>query len=219
VARIGEDAEAFESFYREHVDAVLRYATRRTDDPHDAADLVAEVFLAAIRSAAGYREDLGSPIAWLYGIARNLAAAERRRAARAFAAADVRGEPSPWRAPRAIKLGELSFAFYMIHLLVMRTGEYVFRPHPREGWLFGSVATVASFTISFTAAWILHNYIEKPARKLLLSTPAKGSIRGRPVAVRTQEDGQVVTADPGHRGPRGGIGRRSHHRACNKTIA
>jgi RNA polymerase sigma factor (sigma-70 family) len=86
VARIGEDAEAFESFYREHVDAVLRYATRRTDDPHDAADLAAEVFLAAIRSAAGYQEDLGSPLAWLYGIARNLAAAERRRAARTMAA-------------------------------------------------------------------------------------------------------------------------------------
>jgi RNA polymerase sigma factor (sigma-70 family) len=86
VARIGEDAEAFESFYREHVDAVLRYATRRTDDPHDAADLVAEVFLAAIRSAPGYREELGSPLAWLYGIARNLLAAERRRAARSLAA-------------------------------------------------------------------------------------------------------------------------------------
>ena len=84
VTRIGEDAEAFESFYREHVDAVLRYATRRTDDPHDAADLVAEVFLAAIRSAESYREDLGSPLAWLYGIARNLAAAERRRAARSW---------------------------------------------------------------------------------------------------------------------------------------
>ena len=86
VSRIGEDAEAFESFYREHVDAVLRYATRRTDDPHDAADLVADVFLAAIRSASGYREELGSPLAWLYGIARNLAAAERRRAARTWAA-------------------------------------------------------------------------------------------------------------------------------------
>jgi RNA polymerase sigma-70 factor (ECF subfamily) len=86
VARIGVDAEVFEAFYREHVDAVLRFATRRTDDPHDAADLVADVFLAAIGSAAGYREDLGSPRAWLYGIARNLAAAERRRAARALSA-------------------------------------------------------------------------------------------------------------------------------------
>ena len=86
VSRIGEDADAFEAFYREHVDAVLRYATRRTDDPHDAADLVADVFLAAIRSAEGYRPELGSPLAWLYGIARNLVAAERRRAARTFAA-------------------------------------------------------------------------------------------------------------------------------------
>jgi peptidoglycan/LPS O-acetylase OafA/YrhL len=90
----------------------------------------------------------------------------------AVAIADVRGEPSPWRTPRAVKLGELSFAFYMIHLLVMRTGEYVFRPHPQEGWLFGSAATIASFTISLTAAWILHNHIEKPTRKLLLSQAA-----------------------------------------------
>jgi RNA polymerase sigma-70 factor (ECF subfamily) len=86
VAHIGHDAEALESFYREHVDAVLRYTTRRTDDPHDAADLVADVFLAAIHSASGYRPELGSPRAWLYGIARNVVAAERRRAARAAAA-------------------------------------------------------------------------------------------------------------------------------------
>ncbi|WP_377270158.1 RNA polymerase sigma factor [Peterkaempfera sp. SMS 1(5)a] len=86
VARIGEDPEAFEAFYREHVQAVLRYATRRSRDPHAAADLVAEVFLAAISAAVGYREELGSPIAWLHGIARNVAAAEDRRAARSWAA-------------------------------------------------------------------------------------------------------------------------------------
>ena len=90
----------------------------------------------------------------------------------AVALADVRGEPSPWRSPRAVKLGELSFAFYMIHLLVMRTGEYVFRPHPQEGWLYGSIATVASFTVSLAAAWILHNHVEKPMRRLILSAPA-----------------------------------------------
>ncbi|GGT01989.1 RNA polymerase sigma factor [Streptomyces chromofuscus] len=86
VARIGEDPEAFEAFYREHVQAVLRYATRRCRDPHAAADLVAEVFLAAISAAHGYRDELGSPVAWLYGIARNVAASEERRAARAWAA-------------------------------------------------------------------------------------------------------------------------------------
>ncbi|HWG26224.1 MAG TPA: hypothetical protein VG296_19075 [Actinospica sp.] len=41
----------------------------------------------------------------------------------AVALADIRSEPSPWRSRRAVKLGELSFAFYMIHLIVMRTGE------------------------------------------------------------------------------------------------
>lgn len=82
VTRIGEDPEAFEAFYREHVQTVLRYATRRCRDPHTAADLVADVFLAAISAASGYREQRGSPIAWLHGIARNVAAAEDRRAAR-----------------------------------------------------------------------------------------------------------------------------------------
>lgn len=86
MARIGEDPEAFEAFYREHVEAMLRYATRRSRDPHAAADLVADVFLAAISSAAGYREELGSQIAWLHGIARKVAAAENRRAARAWVA-------------------------------------------------------------------------------------------------------------------------------------
>jgi RNA polymerase sigma-70 factor (ECF subfamily) len=86
VTRIGEDPEAFEAFYREHVQTVLRYATRRCRDPHAAADLVAEVFLAAISAASGYREELGSPIAWLHGIARNVAAAEDRRMARLWSA-------------------------------------------------------------------------------------------------------------------------------------
>jgi RNA polymerase sigma-70 factor (ECF subfamily) len=86
VTRIGEDPEAFEAFYREHVQAMLRYAARRCRDPFVAADLVADVFLAAISAASGYREELGSPVAWLHGIARNVAAAEDRRAARLWSA-------------------------------------------------------------------------------------------------------------------------------------
>lgn len=89
----------------------------------------------------------------------------------AVALADVKGEPSPFRSRRSIKLGELSFAFYMIHLLVMRTGEYVFRAHPMEGWAWGSVAVVVSFTLSLTAAWLLHTYVEKPMRRLILAKP------------------------------------------------
>ncbi len=77
---IGVDPVAFEVFYRRHVEAVGRFVARRVDDPHLAADLTADVFLAAIESAAGYRPDRGSQIGWLFGVARNVIADERRRA-------------------------------------------------------------------------------------------------------------------------------------------
>src|SRR5690348_7583697 len=79
---IGHDPAAFEAFYREHVEAVQRSIARRVGDPHLAADLTADVFLAAIDDAASYRPDRGSPVAWLFGIARVVVAAEHRRAGR-----------------------------------------------------------------------------------------------------------------------------------------
>jgi RNA polymerase sigma factor (sigma-70 family) len=83
VSRIGCDPAALDGFYREHVDAIQGFIARRVDDPYLAADLAAEVFLAAIDSADRYRPGRGTPLSWLYGIARNVLAAERRRFARA----------------------------------------------------------------------------------------------------------------------------------------
>ena len=82
VSAIATDPDAFEQFYREHVEAVQRFVARRVDDPYLAADLTADVFLAAIDSAHAYRPGRGKPIAWLYGVARNVVAAENRRTAR-----------------------------------------------------------------------------------------------------------------------------------------
>lgn len=76
------DPQLFEEFYRRHVDAVMRFVARRVDDPHTAADLTAEIFLAVLDSAHSYRPRLGSETAWLYGIARNVVSSERRRVAR-----------------------------------------------------------------------------------------------------------------------------------------
>jgi RNA polymerase sigma-70 factor (ECF subfamily) len=76
------DLRLFEEFYRRHVDAVMRFVARRVDDPHTAADLTAEIFLAVLDSAHTYRPRLGSETAWLYGIARNVVSSERRRVAR-----------------------------------------------------------------------------------------------------------------------------------------
>ena len=48
------EPDALEAFYRDHVEAVQRFVARRVSDPHLAADLTADVFLAAIDSAASY---------------------------------------------------------------------------------------------------------------------------------------------------------------------
>ncbi|MGN9840760.1 RNA polymerase sigma factor [Nonomuraea sp. H19] len=80
--RLNEDPAAFEAFYRRHVDAVLKFVTRRVSDPHLAADLTADIFLAALDSAHTYVPGRGSEIAWLYGVARNVVSARHRQAAR-----------------------------------------------------------------------------------------------------------------------------------------
>jgi RNA polymerase sigma-70 factor (ECF subfamily) len=82
VRSIGTDPAAFSQFYRAQADEVTRFVARRVADPHLAADLTAEVFLAVIDAAARYRGSFGGPRTWLYGIARNVIAAELRRSGR-----------------------------------------------------------------------------------------------------------------------------------------
>jgi len=82
IAEIADDPEAFEAFYRRHIDVITRFVTRRIDDPHLVADLVADVFIAVVDSAHTYRADRGTETEWLYGVARNTLSAYRRRAAR-----------------------------------------------------------------------------------------------------------------------------------------
>jgi RNA polymerase sigma-70 factor (ECF subfamily) len=80
--RIAADPDAFESFYREHLDAIHRFVARRVADPQHASDLVADIFLAVIDGATTYDPHRGPPVAWLFGIARNVVADDLRRRAR-----------------------------------------------------------------------------------------------------------------------------------------
>lgn len=92
LAEIATDPDAFERFYRQHVEAVQRFVARRVADPYLAADLTADVFVAVIQSAGSYRRSRGEPAAWLHGIARNVVAGERRRNAKELrTAAHIRG--------------------------------------------------------------------------------------------------------------------------------
>ena len=72
----------FSSLYERHVRAVASYVARRTGSEL-SEDLTAEVFVRAFRGRAVFRNDRGSALPWLLGIANNLIAdhrrAERRR--------------------------------------------------------------------------------------------------------------------------------------------
>ncbi len=82
VRRIGRDPAALEQVYRGHVEQVIRFVSRRVDDPYLVADLTAEVFVQAMASAQSYRGARHGPTAWLYGIARNVIAGHWRDEAR-----------------------------------------------------------------------------------------------------------------------------------------
>jgi Sigma-70 region 2 len=69
IAAIPSSAAAFDSFYRRHISAVMRFLARRCDTPEDVADAAADTFLAVLGSWSTYRPERGSVAAWLYGIA------------------------------------------------------------------------------------------------------------------------------------------------------
>ena len=67
----------FERLYAAHSRAVLGYALRRTAEPEDAADIVAETFLVALRRLDDVPSEPDSR-AYLYAVARRSLANQRR---------------------------------------------------------------------------------------------------------------------------------------------
>ncbi len=74
-----DEPDAFGVFYDRFEVEVLGFFWRATRRADVSADLTAEVFAAALSSAAGFNPELGTARAWLFGIARHeLADAWRR---------------------------------------------------------------------------------------------------------------------------------------------
>lgn len=61
---------------------MLGFVARRVFDPHLAADLTADIFLAALAGADRFDPARATPRAWLYGIAKNTIAMHRRGSSR-----------------------------------------------------------------------------------------------------------------------------------------
>ncbi|MFI0352965.1 RNA polymerase sigma factor [Actinomadura sp. 9N407] len=102
----------FEDIYASNRARILGYALRRTADPQDAADVLAETFLTAWRRLDDVPPD-GQARLWLYGVARRVLAnhhrGERRRTTLAADLADritatdfVRSAEEPRRSLRVV---------------------------------------------------------------------------------------------------------------------
>jgi RNA polymerase sigma factor (sigma-70 family) len=84
IADRDERRRRFEAVYAAHRGPILGYVLRPTDNPDDAADVIAETFLTAWRRLEDMPLDPQARL-WLYGVARRVLAnhhrGERRRSA------------------------------------------------------------------------------------------------------------------------------------------
>jgi peptidoglycan/LPS O-acetylase OafA/YrhL len=121
---------------------------------------------AAVTAVAGYVVSVHAPPALrpaactLVGFGLVLVAA---------ATSDIRGRRAIWSRPWVVRLGELSYAFYLVHLLVMRILERFIGYHPRFPTGPALVMTISVLGISAGSSWLLHTYVERPARTWLLT--------------------------------------------------
>lgn len=83
----------------------------------------------------------------------------------AGATADLRGQGGQLAGPAMVWLGNVSFAFYLVQVLVIFYG----RPQLLEGRTFGTAAAfallIALFAANLLAAWLLYSLVEKPVMR------------------------------------------------------
>ncbi|MET7836821.1 acyltransferase [Micromonospora sediminicola] len=117
----------------------------------------------------------------------------------AAAQADVRGRWTPWRSRPMVWLGEVSFAFYLVHVLVMvtvlrLTGDW---GTGLPGWR-GPLAVLGFLLLNLALAAALHRWVEVPMmRRLGPRRPRPTSAAAAPArsvpAPRSPADGGTPT--------------------------
>jgi peptidoglycan/LPS O-acetylase OafA/YrhL len=112
----------------------------------------------------------------------------------AAAKADVTGAWSPWRNRVMVWLGEISFAFYLVHVVVIANVMRLMG-HGNHGWPSKKAAVAMLFflVVSVGLAWLLYRFVEMPMMRVL--RPRRRAAPAEPASVQP---------DP-HR-PRGGHG-------------
>jgi peptidoglycan/LPS O-acetylase OafA/YrhL len=80
----------------------------------------------------------------------------------AVARADTLGRPSLLRSRPLILLGEVSFALYMVHLILLNIIRGALGPDLRFGIVAGAAVLLAELLLALCVAWLLYTAVEKP---------------------------------------------------------
>jgi peptidoglycan/LPS O-acetylase OafA/YrhL len=94
----------------------------------------------------------------------------------AAAVADLRGAPSAWRHPFVVRLGEISYAFYLVHLVTIVAVVTLIDRDGRWPLPMAVALGAALFALAYGIATVLFTYVEMPALRRLTGR------RSRPAA-------------------------------------
>jgi peptidoglycan/LPS O-acetylase OafA/YrhL len=83
----------------------------------------------------------------------------------AAGAADVAGKATLWRHRWAVFLGEISYAFYLVHQLVLRVVKFGLGSH--QSIPIEVVAAVGALGITVLLSWLLYIWVEQPMMRIL----------------------------------------------------
>lgn len=105
-----------------------------------------------------------------------------------LASADAHRSSTVLAGPVWQELGRLSFAFYLVHLLVIASVSSAWPDgHPELHWPRAVALAVLAFAISLGLAWLLHRGVEIPAQRRLLrfDPDRRGAAVPRPATALT----------------------------------
>lgn len=87
----------------------------------------------------------------------------------ALARADIEGRKTVLATRPLVFLGTLSFAFYLVHLLTLQAiASFWPADTPALAWPPALGLTLLALAVGIALAWLLHVWVEKPGRRLIL---------------------------------------------------